>query len=630
VTVSFLNALDERVLVCDGAMGTMLYARGIFLNRCFDELNVSQPDLVAEVHREYVRAGADVVETNTFGANRFKLANFGLVDHARPINIRGAQIARQAVRDDAWVAGSIGPLGVRIEPWGRTGVDEAEAAFGEQAQALAEGGVDLFMLETFRDLNELLAAIRAIRQVSSLPIVAQMTTEEDGNSLDGTPPETFTPELERGGADVIGVNCSVGPAAMLETVETMARLTHARLAAQPNAGRPRDVDGRNLYLCSPEYMATYARRFISAGVRLVGGCCGTTPEHIRQIASAVRTTAPRAVRPKPETAVDGRTTPASAVQRRDKSALGRALDERRFVIVAEVSAPRGLDLEGAVAQARRFQDLGATVVNVPDYPKSGARASALALAVLLEQGRIETLLHYSCRDRNLMGMQSDLVGAHAMGLRNVLLTTGNPAPQATYADATSVFDVDAIGLTNMVVRLNNGQDIAGQALGAPTRFHVGVAVNPFAPNPEAEWRRLAHKVEAGAEFIVTPPILDVPAFDQILPRLAATGLPLIAGVAALESVRHAEFFASEVVGVRVADALLDRLKQAGDEAAEALALTTEIARALAERVQGLQITTVHGSPQTAERLLAQIMQRVPRAASSRQAQAAPATKARHG
>jgi homocysteine S-methyltransferase len=630
VTDSFLDALDERVLVCDGAMGTMLYARGIFLNRCFDELNVSQPDLVAGVHEEYVRAGADVIETNTFGANRFKLANFGLADLVRPINIRGAQVARQAAGDGVWVAGSIGPLGVRIEPWGRTGVDEAEAAFGEQAQALLEGGVELFMLETFRDLNELTAAIRAIRNVSSLPIVAQMTTEEDGNSLDGTPPETFTPELERAGAQVIGVNCSVGPAAMLETVETMARLTRARLAAQPNAGRPRDVDGRNLYLCSPEYMATYARRFISAGVRLVGGCCGTTPEHIRQIASAVRTTAPRAVRPQPEAAAGATDAPVAAVDRREKSALGLALDERRFVIVVEVSAPRGLDLAGAVAQARRFRDLGAAAVNVPDYPKSGARASAVALAVLLQQAKVETLLHYSCRDRNLIGMQSDLVGAHAMGLRNVLLTTGNPAPQATYADATSVFDVDAIGLTNMVVRLNQGKDIAGQPLGAPTRFHVGVAVNPFAPNPDAEWRRLAHKVDAGAEFIVTPPIFDLPAFDQALPRLLETGLPVIAGVAALESLRHAEFLASEVVGVRVGESLLERLRRAGDEAAEALAATVEIARALAERVQGLQITTVHGSPQTAERLLAQIMQRVPQVAAIQPGHGGAATKARHG
>ncbi|HSG00948.1 MAG TPA: homocysteine S-methyltransferase family protein, partial [Vicinamibacterales bacterium] len=288
----FLDALDSRVLVADGAMGTMLYARGIFLNRCFDELNLAEPDLVAEVHEAYVRAGADVIETNTFGANRFRLLSFGLADKVVAINRQGARIARHAARDRAYVAGSMGPLGVRIEPWGRTGVDEAAAAFREQAAALAEGGVDLFILETFRDLNELVAAIGAVRAVSALPIVAQMSTEEDGNTLDGVPPDRFAGELEKAGANVIGVNCAVGPAAMLETVETMARLSRLPLSAQPNAGRPRDVDGRNLYLCSPEYMASYARRFIAAGVRLVGGCCGTTPDHIRQIAVAVRTIAP--------------------------------------------------------------------------------------------------------------------------------------------------------------------------------------------------------------------------------------------------------------------------------------------------------------------------------------------------
>jgi homocysteine S-methyltransferase len=595
------------VLVCDGAMGTMLYARGIVLNRCFDELNLTQPDLVAEVHSEYVRAGADVIETNTFGANKFKLANFGLAEKVRPINVQGARIAKHAAREAAWVAGSIGPLGVRIEPWGRTGTDEAEAAFREQAEALAEGGVDLFILETFRDLNELKAAIRAVRAVSTLPVVAQLTTEDDGNSLDGTPPETFTPELERTGADVIGVNCSVGPAAMLETIEAMARLTGARLSAQPNAGRPRDVDGRNLYLSSPDYLASYARRFIAAGVRLVGGCCGTTPEHVRQIAVAVRTMAPAAARPAPRAVTEEHTTPSPAVSRREKSALARAFAEGRFAVVAEVAAPRGLDLSGAVDRARRFRDLGVIAVNVPDYPKSGARASALTLAALIEhQGQVETVLHYSCRDRHLLGMQSDLVGAHAMGLRNVLLTTGNPAPQGTYADATSVFDVDAIGLLNIASRLNHGLDIGGQSIGAPTRFHLGVGVNPFAPNPDAEWRRLAHKVDAGAEFIVTPPVLDLAAFNAVLPRLQSAGLPILAGLAALEGVRHAEFLASEVVGVRVNEALLDRLRAAADPAAAALAITLELARRLRELVQGIQITSVHGSPETTERLLTEL------------------------
>jgi homocysteine S-methyltransferase len=608
VTRSFLDALSERVLVSDGAMGTMLYARGIFLNRCFDELNLTQPDLVAEVHGEYVRAGADVIETNTFGANRFKLSQFGLADKVRTINVQGARIARHAARETAWVAGSIGPLGVRIEPWGRTGVDEAEEAFRDQAKALVEGGIDLFMLETFRDVNELKAAIRAARSVGSFPIVAQMTTEDDGNTLDGTPPETFAPELERAGADVIGVNCSVGPAAMLETIETMARLTGRGLAAQPNAGRPRDVDGRNLYLCSPEYMAMYARRFITAGARLVGGCCGTTPEHIRQIAAAVRTMTPAVgSRQAASAPAADAAKPAAVVARREKSALGRALADGQFVFIAEVAAPRGLDLSGAIAQARRFQDLGVTAVNVTDYPKSGARASALALAGLIEdQARVETLVHYTCRDRRLIGMQSDLVGAHATGIRNVLLTTGNPPPGADYADATSVFDVDAIGLTNLVVRLNRGLDIAGQPIGAPTRFHVGVGINPFATKMDAEWRRLDHKVEAGAEFIVTPPILDLNGFGAILPRLQERGLPIIAGIVALESLRQAEFLASEVVGVHVPNQLLDRLRRSADPATDAMAATLEIARWLRERVQGLQMTPLHGSPANVERLLTEL------------------------
>jgi homocysteine S-methyltransferase len=606
---SFLEELDARVLVCDGAMGTMLYGRGVFLNRCFDELNLTQPDLVSDVHQAYVRAGADVLETNTFGANRFKLGNFGLADEVAAINRRGAELARRAAREGTFVAGSMGPLGVRIEPWGRTGVDEAEAAFRDQASALAAGGVDLFILETFRDLKEMGAAIRAVRSVSALPIVAEMTTEDDGNTLDGAPPERFAPELERAGADVIGVNCSVGPAAMLETIERMARLTNARLAAQPNAGRPRDVDGRNLYLCSPEYMASYARRFVAAGARLVGGCCGTTPEHIKQIKAVVRAAAPvrgRAVAPVAKPAPGGvRMTPVS---RREKSHLARAFADGEFVFVAEIATPRGLDLSATVAQARRFRDLGAVAVNVPDYPRSGARASALALSVLTErQGQVETLLHYCARDRPLLGMQSELVGAHAMGLRNILLTTGSPAQQGAYADATSVFDVDAIGLTNMAVSLNHGLDTGGQSIGEPTRFHIGVAVNPFTPNPDAEWRRLDHKVEAGAEFIVTPAILDIDAFEAVAGRLIETRLPILAGVAALESLRQAEFMASEVAGVRVADAILERLRAASDQAAEGMAITREIVQRLRGRVQGIHITSLHGSPAAAERLLSEVL-----------------------
>ncbi len=601
---AFLDALDQRVLVCDGAMGTVLYARGVFLNRCFDELNLTDPNLVADVHREYLRAGADVVETNTFGANRVKLTTFGLADQMAAINREGARLARRVARDRAWVAGSIGPLGVRIEPWGRMTVAEAEAAFREQAEALADGGVDLFILETFGSVAEIAAAIRGVRAASALPIVAQMTTGEDGNALDGTPVERFTTAIEAAGADVMGLNCSVGPAAMLETIERMTRVYSGRLAAQPNAGRPRDVDGRNLYLSSPEYMASYARRFVTAGVRLVGGCCGTTPEHTRLMAEAVRSASPSARPATVSAAPAAQPQPQQAVDRRDKSELGRALASGSFAVVVEMAAPRGLHLDDAVAQARRFCDLGAVAVNVPDYPRSGARASALALASLLERHGIETLLHYTCRDRTLAGIQSDLVAAHVMGVRNLLATTGSPSRQGSFPDAAT-YEVDAIGLINMTSRMNQGLDVAGEALGDATRFHVGAAVNPFAADPDTEWRRLDQKIAAGAEFIVTPPVLDPEAFEPVLRRLKGAGLPILAGVATLENARHAELLSSEVVGVRASEAILDRLRRAADPSIEAAAVTTEIVAWLRGQVQGLVLTWLHGSAATAERWVAE-------------------------
>ncbi|MFO7303161.1 MAG: bifunctional homocysteine S-methyltransferase/methylenetetrahydrofolate reductase [Acidobacteriota bacterium] len=601
----FLDALDERVLVCDGATGTELYVRGVFLNRSFDELNLTQPDLVGDVHRAYVRAGADVIETNTFGANRMKLTTFGLADQVAAINREGARLARRVARDRAWVAGSIGPLGVRIEPWGRTSVAEAEAAFREQAEALAEGGVDLFILETFGSLAEILAAVRGVRAAADLPIVAQMTATEPTAVADGTPIERVTAELAAAGADVIGLNCSVGPAAMLETIEHMTRVFPGRLAAQPNAGRPRDVDGRNLYLSSPEYMASYARRFVAAGVRLVGGCCGTTPEHTRQMAQAVRESAP-AVRVSVSTADrPTRPEPQPVIDRRETSDLGRALANGAFAVVAEIPTPRGIDLEATVAQARRFCDLGAVAVNVPDYPRTGARATALALAAMLERHDIETLLHFTCRDRTLAAMQSELVSAHVMGVRNLLATTGSPARTGNYPASTSTFEVDAIGLLNMASRLNQGLDVAGEPLGGATQFHLAATFNAFAADADAEWRRLDRKMAAGAEFIVTPPVLDPEAFEPALTRLRGLGLPILAGVAALESARHAELLSSEVVGVRASAAILDRLRRADDQAAAAADVTSEIVSWLRGRVDGLVITWLYGSAATAERWVAE-------------------------
>jgi homocysteine S-methyltransferase len=611
----FLEAIDERVLVCDGAMGTMLYAKGVFINRCFDALNLTDPARVTEVHRDYIRAGADVIETNTFGANRIKLRAFGLADRLREINLEGVRLAKAAANGQAYVAGAIGPLGIRIEPWGKTGKDEAEEYFREQARALLDGGVDLFVLETFRDLNEIQAAIAAVRSICALPIVAQMTIEEDGNSLDGTPPEQFAPALEAV-ADVIGVNCSIGPAPMLETIERMSAITRARLAAQPNAGRPRDIEGRNIYLSSPEYIASYARRFITHGVRLVGGCCGTTPEHIRQIKAAVKALAPGVARraggtrpapvsPEAVAAVSAPEMPPVPLS--ERSQLARALSEGRFATIVQLLPPKGYVSDEIVNDARALKIRGVDVVHIPEGPR-GARMSALSLAVLVQQQAwIETVLQYSCRDRNLLGMQSDLLGAHAMGVRNLMVVTGDVRSVGDYPDATAVFDVDAIGLTNVVSRLNRGLDIGGQAIGSPTAFHLGVQVNPGAEDLDREIRRFEYKVEAGAEFAITKPVFDAGTFERLFSRIQSARIPIIVGLWPFESVLNAEFMANEVPGVSVPEAVLVRMRRAGDGAAAAaagVAIAREVGCALKGMVQGVHVAAPSGRIEPALEVLA--------------------------
>jgi methionine synthase I (cobalamin-dependent)/5,10-methylenetetrahydrofolate reductase len=595
----FLDEIAGRVLVCDGAMGTVLYSKGVFVNRCFESLNLSEPDLVVEVHLGYVRAGADVLETNTFGANRVKLAAFGLADKVRAINIAGAQVARHAARDQVYVAGAIGPLGIRIEPWGKTGVDEAEEYFREQASALLEAPVDLFVLETFRDVHEMGAAITAVRSLCDLPIVAQMTIEDHGSTLDGTPPEKFGVELVRRGAHIVGVNCSVGPAAMLETIERLADATEAPLAAQPNAGKPRHIDGRTLYLSSPEYLASYARRFIAKGVRLVGGCCGTTYEHIRQIKLAVgsASTAPaRTGTPRAGVTLGERELPP--VAREEKSRLAHAVARGKFVCLVELAPPAGHEFAGTIDEARALKIRGVDAINIPDAPMAGARMSAMAIAVLIEQqAGIETVLHYACRDRTLLGMQSDLLGAHAMGVRNLLLVTGDPPKRGDYAFATGVYDVDSIGLTNVVSRLNHGIDVGGETLSRQTAYHIGVAVNPTALNLDEELRRLEFKVEAGAEFAITQSVFDLDAFDAFLRKVERFRIPIVAGLWPFDSQLNAEFMANEVPGVRVPEAWLRRMRGAESAeaaAAEGVAIAREIAAALKDRVQGLQLSNAGG------------------------------------
>ncbi|MEW6365432.1 MAG: bifunctional homocysteine S-methyltransferase/methylenetetrahydrofolate reductase [Acidobacteriota bacterium] len=592
----FLEQVEERVLVCDGAMGTMLYSKGIFINRCFDELNLSMPHLVREVHDAYIDVGVDVIETNTFGANPIRLRSHGFEDKVSDINMAGARIAREAAVGRAFVAGSIGPLGVRVEPLGRLSLQDAVSIFKQQVQPLLDGGVDLFILETFYDLSEIRAAIDSVRGLCDLPIVAQMTLEDDGCGLDGTSPEILAATLDEWGADLIGCNCSVGPAIMLDSVDRMSKVTRKRLSAQPNAGKPRSVEGRNLYLCSPEYIATYARNFIQVGVRLVGGCCGTTPEHIRAVKSAVRSLQPGqasiGVLGKAE-----RGPEVEAIPLAERSNLGRKLAAGEFTISVEIVPPRGCDPARTIAAAKYLQESGVDAVNIPDGPRASARMSALVTATMCATAGIEPILHHTCRDRNILGMQSDLFGAFAIGLKNILAVTGDPPKMGDYPDATAVFDIDSIGLVKLLRNMNHGRDIGGTPLDRPTGFVIGVAANPCAVNLDEEVSRFERKVRAGAEFAITQPVFDVSALREFLRRIAPFRIPVLAGIWPLVSYRNAEFMNNEVPGVAVPPEVLERMRGApSPEAAlrEGIAIACESIRNLRPLVQGLQISAPFG------------------------------------
>lgn len=589
---------DERAHVVDGAMGTVLYGRGVFLNVCFDELALRQPDLIRDIHREYVKAGAELLETNTFGANPFKLAEYGLAAETAAINAAAARLAREAAGERAAVAGAIGPLGIRIEPFGATSREEATAAFGLQVEGLLAGGVDSFILETFSDLDELQAAVHAVRAQCTLPIIAQVTIGTDGKTIYGTAPETFGPLVEAMGVDVIGVNCSVGPQGILEAVERLVHVTSLPLSAQPNAGLPREVGDRKIYMASPEYMASYARRMVEAGARFVGGCCGTTPEHIKAIASFVQSVSPRhTTLLTPGVAVAAGVDPVPLAER---SALGAKLARGAFITTVEIVPPKGVDPGPMLDQCRQLRAAGVDAVNVPDGPRAQSRMGALLSGLLIEREvGIETVVHYACRDRNLLGMLSDLLGAAASGLRNLLLVTGDPPKMGPYPDATAVFDIDSIGLTNLVQRLNHGLDPGHNAIGVPTKFVIGVGVNPAATDFERELKRLAWKVEAGAEFAVTQPVFDIQQLDRFLKAAEGFQIPIVGGIWPLVSLRNAEFLANEVPGVSVPDEVLLRMRRASEQGreealAEGVLIAREMLREVRDRLRGAQVSAPLG------------------------------------
>src|SRR5437763_1063883 len=629
---TFRDFLDsDRSYIFDGAMGTMLYSKGIYINRSYDELNLVAADLVREVHAEYVRAGADIIETNTFGANVNKLQPYGLEGSMREINIRAAQIAREAAGERVFVVGAVGPLGLRIEPYGPTSFDEAKEMFTAQVSALLEGVVDLCVLETFSDISELQQAIRAVRELCDLPIVAQVTIQMDGNTLFGATPEIFTTQLTEWGADVIGLNCGVGPAIVLNAIEKMRAFTTRKLSAQPNAGLPREVGGRQFYMCSPEYMAEYSRRIVQAGARFVGGCCGTTPAHIKLIADALRMLSPRTQQVSVPgaakvTVQDLKPPDVTVVPAEERSNWARKIATGEFVTTVEVLPPKGCNPWKTLDSIRLLKEAGVDGVNIPDGPRAQTRMGAMATAVMVQQqiGN-EAVLHYCCRDRNLLGMMSDILGAAALGLRNLLLITGDPPKMGPYPDATAVFDIDAIGLTNMVNKLNHGLDIGNNPIGEPTAFSIGVGVNPGAVNMEEELRRFEWKIEAGAEYAITQPVFDTQQLRDFLKRIEHCRIPIVAGIWPLVSFRNAEFLHNEVPGVHVTPEIMNRMRAASAISKEAgrdegLKIGRESLLEVRDLIQGVQVSAPFGNVKYA----LEVFSVLPEFAAAQQRQAAPA------
>jgi len=612
----------SRTVLCDGAMGTSLYARGVFINRCYDELNLSQPELIRGVHDEYLQAGAEIIETNTFGANEFRLQRYGLRDRLADINQAGVRLARQAVQQladkqagTAWVAGSVGPLGIHLEPVGKISLEEAREAFAEQMSTLVAGGpgvgVDLLIIETVMALNEAEQAVMAARAVApDVPLVVMVTVDEDGNCLDGSSAESAAIRIASWGVDAIGCNCSVGPATVLTTMERIAAAASLPLMAMPNAGMPRSVDGRNIYLCSPEYMASFARKFVKAGVQFVGGCCGTTPQHIRAMKSALRATGAQTASHDNSAASAPIVTETQPPPLEQRSRIGQLIHQGEFVTMVEIVPPRGVDCSKELKGAREMAALGIHAINVPDSPRASARMSAQSLCIQIQQkAGIETLLHYTCRDRNVLSIQSDLLGASSIGLKNILCLTGDPPKLGNYPDATAVYDVDAIGLANIVRRLNHGLDIGGNPIGASTGFTIAVAAKPGVPDIDHEIRRFAWKVEAGAEYAITQPVFDLRILEAFLKRIEEFRIPVVAGVWPLTSLRNAEFMKNDL-RVSVPDEIMLRMQRAStpeQARAEGIRIAQEMLSAARTMVQGVQVSAPFGRYSSAAEVLVEVL-----------------------
>lgn len=603
-TYPFLKRLAQGPILADGAMGTQLYARGANLSDCFDAINLRQPELVQAIHLDYLRAGAELIETNSFGANAVKLARHNLADQVRAINRQAARIARYA-RDiagvPAFIAGSIGPLGQPLAPLGEVTPAQARDAFLAQAEALIEGGVDLLILETFADLNELCLAVQAVQSLTDLPIIAQATFDEDGRTPRGQTPLKVVGALLDLNADVVGINCSVGPQKVLEVAQQMVAAGAPYVSAMPNAGMPTHSGGRLLYLSTPEYFGRMTAEMLAVGVRIVGGCCGTTPDHTaamkaafdeycktRQIPVQIEAAAPlRITLPKEEKGQQVRPT-----------GFAQKLRAGKFVTSIELSPPKGFKTGALLRAARQIAESGvADAINVTDSPMARVRMSALAACFMIQaQTGMETVIHFTTRDRTLMGIQADLIGAHALGVRNILALTGDPpssgaAAENNFGGSRGVFDIDSIGLARIINAMNQGHDIAGTEIGQPAGFCLGVAVDPTKPDLETEAARLHAKIAAGAEFIMTQPIYDLEVWHRFLAVFGEKiKIPVLLGLLPLLSDRHAEFLHNEIPGITLSDEALARMRAAGPNGqAEGIKMAQELLLEAKDEFQGVYL-----------------------------------------
>ncbi|MDP2600767.1 MAG: bifunctional homocysteine S-methyltransferase/methylenetetrahydrofolate reductase [Deltaproteobacteria bacterium] len=568
----FLETLVEDGVLGDGALGTELYARGIFINRNYDELNLSNPTLIRDIHTEYLNAGAQLLETNTFTANRLALAPFGFEEKVKEINRAGAKIAKDAAKGQAYVAGAVGPISWAAKSSTTLSPDEIRTLFKEQIGGLIEGGVDLILLETFYNLDELKLAYEAARSVSnSHPVITQVTLKYEGEEgFKGIQPVDACKTMCEWGADAIGVNCCNGPVGVLEAIKLMEQVTTKPLSAFPNAGLPQTKQNRLLYLATPEYMAEYARRLAQAGALLIGGCCGTTPAMIKEMKKYLQTLKPakkiEIIRAESKKEEAPKLTPVPIEKR---SGFG-ALLGKKFAISVEIDPPKGLDATKAIEGAKFLKAHGVDVINIADGPRAMARMSPMAMSVLIKQSiGMETIIHYCCRDRNLLGMQMDLIGANAIGLKNVLVITGDPPKMGEYPDATAVFDVDAIGLIHFVNNLNHGLDFANRPIGEQTSLVIGCGCNPGAIDMDLEVERLRKKIAAGAEFIFSQPVYDSKLLEKFLSKSKDfLNIPFFVGVLPLASLKNAEFLHNEVPGMQIPAAVMDRLKNAASKEAQ--------------------------------------------------------------